>query len=239
MKLRAMSLLLGTSLFFGVSTSFGVALAQGTFQAAPDARYGGQGQAGTLGAAGVVQIPPCQVAGQSVTADVGTDTGKWKVTGPSGTGGPVPATLSAWTALSAAWIQPTGPGGTLTSYGTAYDYRSGVMATADFTYRISFYLPCTPSDYSALTLSGVWAADNSATSANLNGHASTSAPPPIGFTTPTAFSFSQTNFVQGNNTLTVVVHNVNHYTGLAVQAKVAAQCGKMCCRTLPSRYNPN
>ncbi len=159
--------------------------------------------------AAVVRLPECKVAGQQVTANLSTNVpGIWTVTGP-GASGPTATTLGPWTAVSGYWVQPKTP---------ASSPASGSSAAGDYTYTVQVYVPCEPRNYASIAIGGSIAADNSF-KAYLNGSTTPFAAcaGPTSFNTPatgTAFSLTG-SLVRGINTITVVVHNNEPYTGLA------------------------
>lgn len=202
MAIRAIVLLAGASLLLGLSAA-----------AVP------------ASAAGVVQLPDCRFAGETVTADLSTTIpGNW-----SAANGPTHTSLSAWTALPANWIQPS-------TSATA----DASAAAGDYKYEIRFNIPCDPKNYKGLTLSGSIAADNNF-KAYLNG-SSTPFATCTGLlcfqqsaTVPTVIAPVTSGFNWGLNSILVVVHNDGGYTGLAVKASLSAQCGEMCCHKLGRR----
>lgn len=190
-------------------------------------------------AANVTRLRDCRFAGQSLPAvDLSTtNASNWTVTGPAqpsgvpAVGGPIPATLSAWSGMSGYWVQPF-PTGTTNQYGTAWKNAAG----GNYTYKIQFYLPCDPRNYASLSIGGAIAADNSFI-AYLNGNNQIAS---CGgnncFQNPTLFPAVASGFVAGLNTITVVVANgAGSYTGLAVKASLTAKCGKECCTQLRER----
>lgn len=188
------------------------------------------------GAAQIVRLPDCRFAGQSFpAADFSTNIpGNWTVTGPAqptglpAVGGPISATLSAWSAMQGYWIQPFGTG-TTNQYGTAW----GNAAGGDYTYELKFFLPCDPKNYSRLSLDGHISADNSFV-AYLNSGQISNCSGSHCFQSATQFTGG--GFVPGLNTFRVVVNNQpGSFTGLAVRASLVAVCGKECCRQLQDR----
>lgn len=183
-------------------------------------------------AANVARLPDCTRAGESLLAlDLSTTNAtNWTVSGPAQVpsmvpppvGGPTSATLTAWSVMSGYWVQPFVTGT------AAWDGA----AEGDYTYRIQFYLPCSPKSYTNLSLSGAIAADDSF-NADLNGNPIASCGG-LCFKNVTSFVASG-GFVSGLNTLTVVVHNQVAYTGLAIRASLSATCGRECCNELPVR----
>ncbi len=176
-------------------------------------------------AAHPIRLPDCQVAFQPVTLDLSTTTPtNWSVTGPAPAAGPTLLTQPFWNGgLQAYWVQPSA------TSTTAQSFPAG-----DYTYRIQFVVPCEPANYSSLSLTGAIGADNSF-KAFLNGSATPFAncPGPTCFAGPTNFASIAGSLVQGVNTITVVVHNDETYTGLAFKATLVARCGWRCCVTLP------
>jgi hypothetical protein len=175
----------------------------------------------------IVQLPNCTNQEGPVNADLSTAQlpgpadPHWTVTGTNAAG-PTHSVFAAWTALPSYWIQPsTSP--------TPSKFQAG-----DYTYKIQFNIPCEPRRYSILTLSGIFAADNFA-KLTVNTHPIADCPGPNCNTTPaggTAFTVSANQLVQGLNTMTVVVHNNEYYSGLAVKAMLSARCS-VCCVPLP------
>jgi hypothetical protein len=150
--------------------------------------------------------------------------------GSTTVGGPTAITqpFGPWSALPNLWIQP------LATPGPA---NSG-FAAGDYTYTLQFYLPCQPRNYAKLAIGGAIAADNNFT-AYLNGNSFLSCSTGHcfgGAGTPIPVSPSVTGpFVQGLNTIKIVVHNNESYTGLAAQLTLNLTCGKECCMKLPTR----
>ena len=224
MKFRPIILLAGAVLLLGVSTASLPA-----------------------SAANVIQVPECKFAGQALpgidlrTTNVSGTDPHWTVTGPAnpqppGTpavGGPIHAKLTAWTAVSAQWIQPFATS-TVGPYGDAWPNT----AVGDYTYTIQFNLPCDPASYTHLGIVGSIAADNSFR-AYLNGTSNLIASCATGncFKSPDGPKHIVTTtsmFKRGLNTITVVIHNDGNYTGLAVKAGLTARCGKTCVPHLPT-----
>lgn len=155
-------------------------------------------------------------------------------TGVSGTG----ALLSAFsvdphfTLDSVPAGMPTGPGGYQTpnavvmttiwtllpltgSRWIAPNADSAGTPAGDYTYATHFTLP-TGADPATASITGRWAADNSA-KMFLNGVAvSTTVSPPFSYEHWTPFTITGP-FVAGSNTLTFVVNNVNNWIGLRVE----------------------
>ncbi|MBS0456626.1 MAG: hypothetical protein JSS44_04760 [Proteobacteria bacterium] len=181
-----------------------------------------------------IDVPECRFAGAQNRVDLGTRNGSWSVTGPAqiGLGGPTSVTASAWSANANDWIQPFSS----TSV-------NGTAATGTYTYTLVFNLPCAPSSYQTLSLVGSIAADNTFT-ADLNGQPIASCSnPSTCVSTATAVTTQPGWFRQGQNVLTVAVKNWptsadpknGGSTGLAGSLYLRVQCGKMCCKDLPSR----
>jgi hypothetical protein len=254
MNNRFVLMLLGGLVTSGVLTSTDFALARSGFHQS--------GSSGPSAANAMVIVPACQYAGQVVTADLSTTTAgtdpHWALTatpqggggggggGGSGTGntnrmmqmnqamtafgGPSHATLTAWTALPGNWIEPYAAP---MSGGGPYDAPAG-----DYTYQLKFTLACAPESYARLNISGVIAADNRFTATlNNNNLLASCSGSGYCFQSPgtTISSPPLSAYVQGTNTITIVVHNDGGPTGLAVQATLKAMCGKMCCQMLPTR----
>jgi hypothetical protein len=176
-------------------------------------------------AASIVSVPTC-TPHQTVTADLSTATSgvdpHWAVAGSGVTGGPHHTPhVTAWSAtgLMNNWIQPS-------NSSTAQKFIPG-----DYNYSVQFYLPYQPGRYKILNIIGGMAADDTFTAA-LNGHmASCNSQHCYSVSTP--ISANKPVFVQGLNTVTVVVTNailnndptIRSYSGLAVHAILTATCG--------------
>ena len=177
-----------------------------------------------------VNLPACQTVGGQVAADLSTTQQSlatdphWWVTDPtSATFQPGHTTLSAWTALPNNWVQPSAPTASATN----------PEPVGDYTYTLTFFIPCNNKNYKKLQIEGDASADNSILSISANGHASVaSCVTGTCFNTLTHFVIPQADLVGGLNTLTIVVHNDDLYSGLAVSAALSAMCGKKCCLTL-------
>jgi hypothetical protein len=176
-------------------------------------------------AANMVGLPACTAQGQSMVANLSTTIPtNWQVTGLNASG-PAHTTLANWTALPNNWIQPS-------SSASPVDFQT----SGDYTYLIRFYIPCDPKNYASLSLTGAIAADNSFR-AFVNGSVSpflVCAGPNCYNTpaNPTAFGNLAGSLVRGVNTIQIVVHNIDHQSGLAVSATLTARCGVECCLLL-------
>jgi len=179
-----------------------------------------------------IQVPQCQYFNQLITIDlsttptVGATDPHWRVSGPTGFLAPGHTTLSAWTALPNNWVQPSAPSATA-------ERRQPV---GDYTYSLQFFLPCDPTNYRFVDLSGNVAADNEITSVSANGNPSVASCAGTCFNTPiggTPFAIPTVQLHSGLNTLQIVVHNDSSYTGISVVAHLTVRCGRYCCRTLP------
>jgi hypothetical protein len=175
-------------------------------------------------------LPMCGMASQPVAIDLsttstpGTTDPYWLVTkGISSPIAPYHTKLSAWTALSNNWVEPTKPD----SNGDA----DSSAASGDYTYTTWFNLPCPPESYSNLQLVGSVAGDNNVTiylnsfllASCTNGYCFQGAGMPFTASAP---------FHGGINSLSVVVHNSGAYTGVSVSAVLNGTCvdNKMCVR---------
>jgi hypothetical protein len=178
-----------------------------------------------------LEVPSCQQQGQPVKLDLGTmATGTtntiddpdphWLVSGPGINGliAPYYATLSAWTALPNAWVEPIKASGGAASSGAA---------SGDYTYTIWFKLNCPPESYSNPQITGTFAADNSAT-VYLNAFPVKSCTTNQCFGSATAFT-ALAPFQGGINSLSVVVHNQSIYTGMTVSAELSGSCVEKVC----------
>lgn len=182
-------------------------------------------------AASRVEVPDCKYAGQVVSVDLGTTTvagadPHWSVSGP-GASGPTHTTLGAWTALPSNWIQPSTSGAASTNF-----------SAGDYKYWVDFYIPCEPRNYQSIAVAGAVAGDNKVVAVSINGTTlpGVACSSSTCFNTPsmgTPFTISAGQLKQGMNTLIVVIHNNETYTGMAVRATLRAMCGKECCRLLP------
>jgi hypothetical protein len=179
-----------------------------------------------------LEVPGCQKQGQPVNLNLGTMAGTtpniddpdphWLVTGPgiSTPIAPYYTTLSAWTALPKAWVEP------IKSFNNA---ANATAASGDYTYTIWFKLGCPPESYSNLQIAGSFAADNSAT-VYLNSTLVNSCSTGLCFASATAFT-APGPFVAGINSLSVVVHNDDSYTGMTIGAELRGSCiGDQCVR---------
>jgi hypothetical protein len=180
-----------------------------------------------------LELPACQKQGQPFKVDLSTMSGitspavdtpdpHWLVTGP-GIGPPIPpyyTTLSAWTAQPPSWVEPI----KAASNGSA----NSNAQSGDYTYTIWFKLNCPPESYSNLQIIGTFAADNSAT-VYLNAFPVKSC---VGGTCfPSATAFTATAPFQGTNSLSVVVHNDDLYTGMTIKAELSGSCiGNQCVK---------
>ncbi|HEY8697847.1 MAG TPA: hypothetical protein VIM02_09530 [Rhizomicrobium sp.] len=178
-----------------------------------------------------ITVPNCEYFGQRITVDlsttptVGAVDPSWRVSGPTGFLAPGHTTLSAWTALPNNWVQPSAP--TV----TAVHEPPG-----DYTYSLQIFLPCDPTNYRVVDLSGNIAADNEILSVSANGNPSVASCGGTCFNTPpggTPFGIPIAQLHSGLNTLQVVVHNEGSYSGISVVAHLTLVCGRYCCRTLP------
>ncbi len=247
MRNRFISLLCtATVLGFGAPNS--AALSQTTFQPSPTPMHATRaGMPGTAVNVTPVSLPACKYAQQSVAVDLSTTSAMgidphWALTStppPSGGtgpgsvfGGPSHAIYAGWTGVPANWIEPfPAPLGPPNPVGMPLGAPVG-----NYTYKLTFTLSCAPQSYSRLDLSGVIAADNDFT-ATLNNMPLASCSGGYCFQSPgtTIAAPPISAFVQGTNTIIIVVKNAGQYTGLSVQAVLRAMCGRMCCQMLPSK----
>jgi hypothetical protein len=176
-----------------------------------------------------ITVPNCQYFGQRITVDlsttptVGAVDPSWRVSGPTGFLAPGHTTLSAWTALPNNWVQPSAPSATAEKH----------EPVGDYTYSLQIFLPCDPTNYLSLDMSGDVAADNEITSVSANGNPLVASCGAGCFTASTHFVIPLAQLHSGLNTLEVVVHNDSIYTGVSVVAHLTVRCGRYCCRKLP------
>ena len=181
-----------------------------------------------------VAVPECKFAGDDIRVDLSTNIGAWTSNGPAqpGLGGPTPVSYGAWTANSGYWVQPF----------ASSQVNSGALS-GNYTYTLTFDLPCAPESYAALAIAGSIAADNTF-QASLNGHPIAScANSNTCLSTTTQVSTQPSYFQPGPNVLTVEVVNTPFsknpktglMTGLAAKLMLYLQCGRMCCTPLPRR----
>lgn len=176
-----------------------------------------------------LELPACGKPSQQmkVVLDTmkppGANDQHWVVTGPgiSSPIAPYHATLSAWTALSGSWVEPTNPG---------LNYAAdSAPSGGDYTYTIWFRLRCPPESYSNLQLTGTFAADNNAT-IYLNSFPLTSCTNNLCFQGAGIPFTATAPFYSGLNSLSVVVHNSGKsYTGASVSAEVSGTCIDKTC----------
>jgi hypothetical protein len=180
----------------------------------------GGAQVGTLHTERVPARPI--VACASLGVPLGTDTGNWMVVAdPINPSVPRPATYVAMP--TTAWAQP--PGYQWVSASTKPD---GTDDPGDYTYQICF---CLCSDFQNANLSFTLLADNDAKVllnnnpvwAISNAFGAPTGPPPI---------TTQSLFRPGQNCLTVIVHNLGSFTGLALTGGVSAD-GIIICNPPP------
>ncbi len=152
----------------------------------------------------------------SFTMDLSTGVANWSVNpGPMHTTTP----LSVWAPIAGAtWIQPA-------NSSTPQVFPDG----GNYQYKVPFNLP-QPSLYSSVTITGQYAADDTATLSMAGGTCGvgscscTSSVAPYCFSSAHSFTITQTSSIPASNTLDVTVHNFTAYSGLIVQAKLNAIC---------------
>ena len=182
-------------------------------------------------AANMVYLPGCEFFDVTVTADLSTHTAtNWSVTGP-GAGGPTSLTtpFAPWSALSYLWIQPQATPGP----------ANGNFAAGNYTYTIQFHIDCDPNDYIELLVRGQISADNSFTAYLNDTGQLASCPGPACYSKSVSFENFAGPFQQGTNTIKIVVHNNEGYTGVAADISLSATCGAMCCRAMKISNPPN
>jgi uncharacterized repeat protein (TIGR01451 family) len=181
------------------------------------------GAQGTAPPHQVVVLPPCQNAGQIVSADIGTGWNvapgaqdpRWHLTAaPPGLTGALPAHA---TGASAAWLAPAAPASWLQRLPGAVPL---VDSPGAYTYRLQ--LNVNLALYSSIRIVGSFAADNVAT-VRLNGAVKASC------TGGGCFSAAQplnitSGFLNGSNHLDITVNNLSNITGLLVAARLEATC---------------
>lgn len=178
-----------------------------------------------------ITVPNCQYFGQRITVDLSTTPTagavdpSWRVSGPTGFLAPGHTTLSAWTALPNNWVQPSAPSPT-----------ADQEPTGDYIYSLQIFLPCDPTNYRFVDLSGDVAADNEINSVSANGNLLVSCTTNC-FTTSTHFLVQLVQLHSGLNTLQIVVHNDGSFSGISVVAHLTLVCGRFCCRTLPVKFH--
>jgi hypothetical protein len=137
-----------------------------------------------------------------------------------------PGTAGATSPVSS-WVQPSGGVQWIqpSTAGSPQQFPAG-----NYLYSVPFTIPGPLTQYSSITLTGKYAADNSVTAISMNG-----GPSVASCAGPNCFStwqppFSITTGFTPNNTLSVAVGNApgygRNYSGLVVDATLRAICAK-------------
>lgn len=167
-----------------------------------------------------LSLPCCECLGKTTSPlNLSTGSANWSVNPGSG---PTPTTLSAWDPTpGASWIQPSTPASS-----------AGNFPATTYTYTVRFYVPSCVIPYDSFTLTGSYGADNGAVvKLDTNSVGSCTPSPPQTSTQcfknpPESLSWSGPLTSPGFHTLSVAVKNEGGYSGLAMNAKLTAQCRK-------------
>ena len=170
-----------------------------------------------------VSLPPCQAVGQILTADISTGLGvapgiqdpRWYLAAvPPSVAGAFPAYS---TTASAAWLAPPPLDHWLQRL---QNVTPLIDSGGNYTYRLQLNL--NPLLYANLHISGIYAADNTAT-VLLNGAPQTSCTSGSCFQVPQPLNITS-GFVNGTNLLDITVNNWTNITGLLVAATLEGTC---------------
>jgi hypothetical protein len=160
-----------------------------------------------------IRLPCCLcVDGTSKTFNIDTGTGAWQVATPnSSTFQPViPAANAAWAPVPpAGWVGPAGNNKIIGRY----------------PYRLRFWYPPTCLIPARVTITGSFAADNSAR-LNIDGQfiIASQGPTDYGFLPASVTPFSHTLAPGGLHAITLTVNNAQNVTGMILQGTIWVTC---------------